>query len=594
VAANLNDLDAEKELEWTRTSRTAATGSSAQETLGVPSANVRDSGESSPPISNPASLGPSGMPESLPLNAYLDEPPQVPRYNSFANDNAATAWTAPTDFWKTSRCVPEMRHEWMPPTLADLFIGEAETWASDPGIYDMFGTGICAGALSNAVKVQVKEGDPHAIKAARLWLIVNATSGSGKSPILKAMARPLEDLQEELLEKHAWKQKQYKDDLDVFEKQRQAYISARAKNEPATRPVEPELPPLNRLIVKNATGEAIPTLLARQGLRGLLGLYDEFTALPAGANQYKRGGNDIEELLKLRDGGRHSVDRQGSYIQIAENAMNVIGGTQPDTIKKVIKRMNLTDNGFLQRFNVYNAREAGLDLDRPAHADFARLTDIVGRIYEMQASAPVRFSDGAQEVRKEFRVWCFEQRQRPVISDAFKSHLNKYPDMWAEFCLTYHAIESADQRRLEIAPEITYSTARRVYDLMTECLFPHAQAFYTDIIDSEGETIKNVRYLAGKILAKGWTTIDLTRVSQGWTKWRTLLPWQKKAVLTMLSEGGWLQSNDPRGYIEGMAYKARVHPDISEIFAGYAEIEAARLEEMEDRRAEKMRQPGDC
>lgn len=570
--------------------RLAATESRAQEAGFLPPARGEAPGPS-PVAANPDALDPSGP--DIPIEAYEEEISRlrsVP-FNSFARNTEVQPWGAPADFWKEST-VPEMKHEWMPPALADLFCEEAETWAADPGIYGMFGNGICAGALSNAIKVQVKEGDPHALKAARLWLVVNAYSGSAKTPILLAMARPLEDLQEDLLAKVAYLQKKYIEDFDIYEKQRQAYISARAKNEPATRPEEPEKPPRGRLIIKNATGEAITDVLADQGLRGILGIYDEFTSLPTGANQYKRGGNDIEELLKLREGGRNSVDRKGTFTQIAEFGMNIVGGTQPDRIRKVIKNMDLTANGFLQRFNFYTAREAGLDLDRPAHEDFERLTDIVQRIYEMQAPAPVRFSDAAQQVRKEFRIWCFEQRQQPWLSDSFKSHLNKYVGFWEEFCLTYHAIDSADQRRMEILPEISGETAERVRALMTECLYPHARAFYQDIIDNESDTIKYVRYLAGKILAKGWTTLDLTRIGQGWTKWRNLKPWEKKAVLTMLSEGGWIQPLDPRGYIEGMSFRATVHPDLQEIFSGYVEMEQARLEELAEFRREKMAAQG--
>ncbi len=548
-----------------------------------PSAPPSSSGDSSPnsSLGQAVAGGPSGMPDDLPLSAYSNET----LLSAHVNDDQP--WPAPVDFWRQSQ-VPEMRHEWMPPALADLFCGEAETWAADPGIYGMFGTGICAGALSNAIHVQVKEGDPRAIRAARLWLIVNAYSGSGKTPILTAMARPLEELQETLLEKVAYQQKKYIDDYDIYQKRRQAYISAQAANTPYERPDEPQRPARGRLIVKNATLEAIPDILVDQGMRGILGLYDEFTSLPSGANQYKKGGNDIEELLKLREGGRNSIDRKGVFTQVIENGMNIIGGTQPDRIRSVIKRMNLTDNGFLQRFNFYTAREAGLDLDRPAHEDFGRMTDIVQRIYEMQCDGPIRFCEEAQEIRRAFRIWVHEQRQLPWLSDAFKSHLNKYGDMFAEFCLTYHAIESADERCMTIKAHISADTAGRVMALMKDCLYQHAKSFYADIIESDSELTKHVRYLAGKILAKQWTTLDITKIAHGWTKWRTLKPWEKRAILTMLTEGGWLQSQDSRGYVEGMQFKARVHPELQAIFADYAEIEAARLEELAELKAERM------
>lgn len=496
-------------------------------------------------------------------------------------------WTQPVDFWRGTQA-PEMRHEWMPPALADLFCGEAETWATDPGIYGMFGTGICAGALSKAIYVQVKEGDPTATRGARLWLVVNAYSGSGKTPILTAMARPLEELQERRLERLGYRQKKYIDDQAIYTKKHAAYISAQVAGTHYDKPEEPHKPATEQLIIKNATLEAIHDILFDLDERGLLGLYDEFTALPTGANQYKKGGNDIEELLKLRDGGRHSINRKGVFHPIKQNSMGIVGGTQPDRISTVIKRMDLTSNGFLQRFNFYNGREAGLDLDRPAHADFARMADIVERIYEMQHDGPVRFSEEAQEIRRSFRIWVHDQRQLPWLSQTLKSHLNKYNDMFAEFCLTYHAIESADERCMTIKPHISERTARRVQALMQDCLYPHAKSFYNDVIEADSEITKHVRYLAGKILGKKWAFIDLTKIAHGWTKWRTFKAWEKRAILTMLSEGGWIQAHDSRGYIEGQQYRATVHPDLLEIFADYAEMESAKLDEMEERRQERM------
>lgn len=505
-------------------------------------------------------------------------------------ENAAvggSGWPEPLDFW-TAPKPPEMRGEWMPEALADLFTHEAETWGADPGIFGMFGIGICAGALPNYIKLQVKDGDANWLKAARLWLAVNGRSGSNKSPILVAMARGLEDLQVKLMAEVAYLQKKHKTDQEIYEKQRQMYISARAKGEAAEEPVEPEAPAKNRLIIKNATIEAYGDILASQGERGILGIIDELISEVTAANQYKRGGSDMEEMLRLRDGGRHSIDRKGVVTMIAEYGAAKVGGTQPDRIRKAVERADLTSNGYLQRWLFYNAREATLDLDRPAHPDYSRMTDIVERLYHLQHSGPVQFSDGAKRVRLEFREWAHHARSHDFISDALRSHISKWPDMFAELSLVYHAIECADHHNAFIAPEIPEATAERVSGLMRHCLFPHAKHFYEEIIDTASDTMKDARYLADKILAKELHSIDLTWIAQGWTKWRTFKPWQKKSILTLLGESGWLRSKDPRGYVDGMTYSAKVNPTVHVQFSAYAEIERARLEDMEERRQAKM------
>lgn len=555
----------------------------------------------SPPLGAQDGPDESGFNEELPLEAYSgDLGPLSPdeAYTPYVSHETAQGggeWPEPVDFWREIQ-VPEMRREWAPPQLADFLFFEAESWGTDPGIYVMYCNGICGGVLSNAIGVQVKDGDEYAVKAARLWIGVSAFSGSGKSPVLASLVRPLEQLQETLMQKVAYLQKKYIDDFDVYQKQRHAYIAKRAENKatPHDAPQEPEKPARNRLIVKNATQEALPDILNDNGNRGILGIYDELTAFPAGAGQYKKGGNDIDEMLKLRDGGPHSVDRKGLFVPVKEYGMPIVGGTQPNRIRSLVKRMDLTSNGFLQRFNFYIAREATLDLDRPAHIDYARLKDILERIYELMPAqhsdgpGPVVFSEGAQKIRRQLNQWCFEQRKPPWLPDALKSHLSKFKDMFAEFCLTYHAIESADEHCAHIKPEISEAIAQRVLTLMQDCLWSHAKAFYTDVLESGGETMEHVRYLAGKILAKGWTTLDLTTIAHGWTKWRKLKDWEKKAILTILQESGWTQSLDPRGYVSGMTYRAKVHPEVLTIFARYVSAEQARLEEMADRRAERM------
>lgn len=555
---------------------------------GDPATDASLDAHTAPPADALDGLGGSEPYDLPPPEAYQEalEPPTVDYHPGLAGRVYAkpknVLWADPADFWAETR-VPEMRHEWMPPALADLFCQEAETWGADPGIFGLFGIGICAGALPNYIQIQVKS-ESNWLKAARLWLIINGFSGSNKSPILVAMARPFEDLQEKLMAEVAWKQKKHKDDKEIYEKQRQAYISARAKGDQATAPEEPEAPARNRLILKNATGEVYPDILAEQGGRGILSFQDELVGLVTGANQYKKGGSDIEEFLKLRDGGRHSVDRKGIVTMISEFGANIVGGTQPDRLRKIVKSHDLTSNGFLQRFNIYNAREATLDLDRPMHPDYARMTDIVERLYHLQHSGPVQFSDAAKQVRLDFRQWAYDERKPDWFNDALRSHLSKFNDFFAEFCLTYHAIECADAHNAFIAPEISEATAQRVSNFMRECLYPHASKVYNEIIGGGGELMQYVRYLAGKILAKAPEHIDAAWIAHGWTKWRTLPDWTKKGILNILCESGWLYCDDPRGYMPGRGIRFQVNPDLQTIFAVYAEKERAYLEDMAERR----------
>lgn len=563
------------------------------------------------PESGPPSVADS-LPESPvdpapPLEAYADEfqppsgddqPESKPSHwqRPELRPSAPFAFPEhPADFWTETK-PPVMRHEWMPAALADYFSHESETRGSDPGIFWGFGTGICAGSLSDSVKVRVKPDDPHWLQSARLWIAIAGDSGDNKSPVLTAILRPLRDLEQQLMEQATRAIDQYQDDHEAYEQQRKRYITAKADGKITKadgkiieRPDAPERPCRNRLIVKNSTLAGLRTVLQDQADRGILEVHDELAGLFTGADQFKaKGGNDLQERLLLWDGGYHSFDLEGRLIGIKNWSTSIVGGTQPNKIRSVVAKMGLSDDGSIQRFNFYLTRHAELDMERPAHDGHKLFADIVGRLYEIQHQGPVDFSPEAHAIRREFFVWAHEQRQRPWINGALKSHIAKFGNFFARFCMTYHAIECAAQHSAFVLPVISEKIASQIAALLKDCLYPHAEALYCDVLDTNGELLTDVRYLAEKLLAKGIKTFNLTWVAQNWTKWRTFKPWQKKGILTMLAEGGWLHSKDPRGYVEGMSYSAAVHPGLQVLFPRYVQSAQRHLEDMEELRKRKM------
>lgn len=540
------------------------------------------------------------MPDTLPIEAYQDEfsgptddehayvPPRP--YVSYAEAVGGSEWPHnPTNFWRETK-PPEMRSEWMPDALADYFGHEAETWGADPGIFWGYGTGICAGSLSDAVKVRVKPDDPNWLQSARLWLCIAGDSGDNKTPVLSVVLRPLIKLEQVLMERAKSAIEQFNDDQEAYEQQRKRYITAKVDGKTTDRPAAPERPCRNRLIVRNSTLQGLRTVLQDQGDRGILECHDELISVFTGANQFKaKGGDDLQERLKLWDGGYHSFDLNNQLIGIPNWSTSIIGGTQPNKLRTIVGRMGLADDGNMQRFNVYLTRHAALDLERPAHEGHVLFTDIVERLYEMQHQGYVNFSPEAHQIRRDFFIWAHNQRQQPWMNGALKSHLAKYNNFFARFCMTYHGIQCAANHSAYIEPVIPAKIARQVSALLKDCLFRHAECFYNDVLEDSSEVIIDVRRLAEKLLAKNPSTIDLTWITQGWTRWRTFKPWQKKSILTMLAESGWIRPKDPRGYVDGMSYHATVNPRLQDIFAEYVGPIQTRLEEMEDRRQEKMR-----
>ena len=556
--------------------------------------------ESTPPLESGVA-GPLDMPENLPLDAYADE--AVPRETTqtFTDTYAKTRWEKPfntqkphefpekpTDFWQEGQ-IPEMQHEWMPNAFADYFFHESETRGSDPGIFWGFGCGIAAGATSDAMKVQVKPEDPMWLESARLWIAIGGDSGDMKSPSLTALIRPLNELEQRLMEKAARDIEQFNDDQEAFEALRKRYIQAKVDNKTTERPTPPERPCRNRLIVRNSTLQGLRTVLQDQGERGILEVHDELISVFTGANEFKsKGGSDLQERLKLWDGGPHTFDLSGNLISVKNWSTSIVGGTQPAKIRGIVSKMGLSDDGSIQRFNFYLTRHANLDMERPAHAGHVQFTDVIERLYELQHQGRVHFSEAAHEIRREFFIWTHAQRTKQWLNEAFRSHISKYNNYFARFCMTYHAIESAHEHSAYIKPEISEAIAKQVSALLKDCLYHHASKFYNETLETSHELHQEVKYLAEKLLAKDPKTIDVRWITQGWNKWRTFKPWQKKGILTTLQEQGWIQSSDPRGYIDGQPYRAQVNPHLQLCFAEYVPVARARLEELAERRERNM------
>ncbi len=96
------------------------------------------------------------------------------------------------------------------------------------------------------------------------------------------------------------------------------------------------------------------------GVNELSGLVDAFDAY------HSHGGRDRQDALDLYDGGTKIKDRvkeDGSFF--VENwSACITGGIQDDKLASMVKGKGLDDDGFLQRFLLFTAREKGHGEDR--------------------------------------------------------------------------------------------------------------------------------------------------------------------------------------------------------------------------------------
>lgn len=525
--------------------------------------------------------------EKIPVEAYSEaQGPLTPdqAYTPYTEPGNLSEWPAmPSDWWSEGN-VPEMQPEVMPPCFRDYILRESETMGVDPGIFALYVIGFCAGALSDSHVLQVKPDNPRWVQPARLWLMIVGNSSTKKSPALNELRGAAWKLELDMRKRSMSDEERFTEETRIYEKQMEGYISAKAKGESRDKPPKPMPPNRERLLVGNATVESLADILLFNP-RGVLNVMDELSGILKGLGQYKQGGNDKEAYLMGFDGGPYPIDRKGRAELIPNFGWSLIGGTQKQKIRDVSAALRLESDGFMARFVPYVARVATEDLDRPAdHEGYQHFSDVMHRLWDMQSNGPIKFSDEAQKVRREFSSWAWNQAKGEWLGESLRSAVSKYDTQFARFCLTYHAIECANNHNAYLAPEISAETAGIVARLFKQCLYHHAENVYLHILDASSDIMQHVRKIAGKILAKGWTEIKPTTLAQGWTGWRKLNQWQRRAILGVLVEGGWIRTNDRRGYVEGVTITYECNPRLREIFPHHTEMEIAYLEDMAERR----------
>lgn len=504
-------------------------------------------------------------------------------YRSHEAARGDSEWPEAANFWVTPE-PPIMRPEWLPNALSEYAMWEAETIGVDPGILGLDLLGFCCGAISDGIKLQVKADNPRWMQSARLWLCIVGSSASKKSPALKEIDGPAWILERQMRERSIAEVERFEDATLVYEQQRRNWAAEQAKGGAATAPEKPPRPTRNRLLVGDATREALADVLLDQGDRGVLLLADEIVSIFGSMDQYKKSGNDRQFYLQAFDGGPFVVDRKGRDTLIPNLGVTILGGTQPSALRKIANQLSLEADGLMQRFIPYVAANATEDMERGSHhAGHARYADILERLMELQHQAPVKFSAEAQAVRREFSKWAWEAAKGEWCGDALRSHISKYDTFFARTCLAYHCIAAADAHVAFVPAEIPAELAEQVSSLYRHCLFHHAGHFYGHTLSTSSDLIHHVREIASKILAFGWTQISPTLLAQKLWAWRGLKDWEKRGIFTALSEAGWTRTEDKRGYVPGVAIKYDVNPTLADMYAEQAEIERAIQQEKSER-----------
>jgi hypothetical protein len=243
-----------------------------------------------------------------------------------------------------------------------------------------------------------------------LWYGLVGRTGTGKSPSIKQLRRPLDAVEK------GWS--------DVFE----ANLGAWKALSDADRKTEAK-PQRQRLIVSDYTYESLIRILAvEKNAAGLGVLTDELAGYVKSLGQYKAagGGYDRQKFLELWSALPQSYDRvEGDiHLRVERPILNIVGGVQPLLLPRLVG-----EDGLKERFcwSYYDEMPPEDPPDLLSMTTAAQRWDamIDGLVNQRVAKSILQFTIEAKEVRDAERK-RFRQQQ---ISVSTPSHM---PGWWAK------------------------------------------------------------------------------------------------------------------------------------------------------------------
>lgn len=467
----------------------------------------------------------------------------------------------PVDLWARPE-PPALPKDLLPKPIESFSRIQAEIMGVDPGGMAMAALTVCAAAIPDEVRLQVKEHDPNWRERACLWVGLIGQPSTKKTPMIATAVRPLRKIDARLQREHA-------PAVAAFKK-----LSAEERKT-QDAPVTPQL------IIEDTTVEAAAVVMA-ENPDGVLCVQDELSGWFGSMDKYggaKGGTKDRAFWLQAFNGGPSTVNRiSRGTLHVANLSISLLGGIQPDAIRRAVAEA--VDDGLIQRLNPIVLRPAAPGKDVPTPDVVGAYEGLIERLRNVKLclfdADVLRFAPGAQEVQRRLASLHHDLLHVEAINPKLASHFGKYDGFFARLCVVWHCLENSEADSLP--PLISQDTAERVAAFLHRFLRLHALAFYGALLglSDEHETLQDV---GGHILAhrekEVITNRDLQRATR---KTKALDRDGAKKVFERLEAMGWLDPV-PQPYSNALP-KWRVNSAVHTLFAERARAEAARRVEV--------------
>lgn len=473
---------------------------------------------------------------------------------------------------------PDLPAGLLPPVVEDFARDVAGRVGVEAGMPVAACLAAIAGVLHDGFVIQPRQLDTEWTESARLWVQVVADPGVGKSPALEPGIRPLRAIERRWAKEDGRTRAAYEAAIEAHKKRRsEAAPDPQPSDDAWTEP--PAEPEVRRILVDDLTTEALASILATNP-RGVLSLPDELTGWLGQFDAYRGNqGKDRPLWLRAFQGGPLTIDRATRRsLQVENFSVSILGGIQPDKLRRLAAKGELDADGLLQRFLTVWGRRIGTPVDRkPNEAASRNWRVLLESIAEARPSdfstSRVVLTPDASEVFQGVLELSADLCALPTTSGAFRGHLSKWGALYARLLLVIHTAESFDLAG-RMLDRVDLDTARRTRDLLVRWLLPHAAALYREVIGAGGGA-KHAEWIAGFILAHRKDTVSARDLMRAY---RDLGDDEDAARRAMrpLEGAGWAI---PEERSNGKPPKAwAINPRVHAIFGERAQAEKARRE----------------
>lgn len=323
-----------------------------------------------------------------------------------------------------------------------------------------------------------------------IWTGAVGDPSSNKSPGLEAVTTPLRKIEREHAEGHKESLRLFETDRERAKAEKAAWaeaVKSATKDGLATPAmpvvaVEPDEPRRRRLIVTDATPEAMGAILSGNRA-GTLHFRDELSGWLLGFERYAPGGREF--WLEAYGGRPFVIDRKGSTgpITVDFTGVSVVGGIQPDKVSSVL--LSGVDDGLVARF--LWAWPESIPFRRPtASGDRSRLEAIYRKLdgltwgYDANGEEKAITLDLDPDASDLFEAWAVSNDQG--IDDAgslYKNFCGKLKGLVLRLSLVAELMAWADEGGPEPV-SVSKLTVGAVTDFIDDYAKPTAQRVYGD------------------------------------------------------------------------------------------------------------------